>query len=118
MDNHRRSTKNASTNEASHYEWPRDGGQVNLADVVEARSVGLAFGITDDAARFGNGILARGDCHQLVATLRDAARSYVLTGQEPVTVADDPCPPLDGLWWTFDGARGAWIQTSPTGTRG
>jgi hypothetical protein len=48
--------------------------------VVEPRSVGLAFGITDDAARFGNGILARGDRHQLVATLRDAARGDVLTG--------------------------------------
>jgi hypothetical protein len=36
----------------------------DLADVVEPRSVGLAFGITDDTAWFGNGILAPGDRHQ------------------------------------------------------
>ena len=68
----------------------------DLADVVEPRSVGLAFGSTADAAWFGNGILAWGGRQQLVATLRDAARSYVLTGQEPVTVSHDPAPRSTG----------------------
>jgi hypothetical protein len=81
-----------------------------LADVVEPRSVGLAFGLVDGAAYYGNSVLARGLRAQLVPVLRDAATAYLTTGQEPRPINHDPAPPLDGLLWTFAGARGAWFQ--------
>jgi hypothetical protein len=79
-------------------------------DLVEPRSPGLAFGLTAPAAYFGNAVLARGPRPTLVSTLCDAATAYVTHGQEPRDLEHDPCPPIDGLWWTFDPARGAWMQ--------
>jgi hypothetical protein len=89
----------------------------DLDDVIEPRYVGLAFGLTSSAAYFGNDVIARGPRPQLVAALRAAVETFVPTGQGPQGLAHDPCPPTDGLWFTFDAARGAWRLTSPAGVR-
>jgi hypothetical protein len=78
--------------------------------VVEPRSPGLAFGLVDGAAYFGNGVLARGPRPHLVATLLACAEAYLLRWEDPRPIDHDPAPPIDGLWWTFDASRGAWFQ--------
>jgi hypothetical protein len=89
----------------------------DLDHVIEPRHVGLAFGLTASAAYFGNDVIARGDRPQLVEALRTAVEAFVTIGQGPQGLAHDPCPPTDGLWFTFDAARGAWRLTSPAGVR-
>jgi hypothetical protein len=72
--------------------------------------------LTSSAAYYGNDVIARADRSQHVVALRAAFEAFVTAGQEPQGLEHNPCPP-DGLCFTFDGARGVRMLTSPACVR-